>query len=460
MEPRCKSRKNGGHQGCAKRLRVTRINPATITQGDQLTFIDLYAGCGGLSLGLMNAGLHGLFAVEKESRAFATLQHNLIMRQAYIKFHWPDWLPCKPIAVEDLLVDHRKNLESLRGKVLLLAGGPPCQGFSSNGRRIPTDPRNQAFQAYIQIVDVLCPSFVLMENVIGIAHPFRRRGGVQTGNHVAFSGLIQEALEDNSRDYKVWTEIVYSKDFGIPQTRPRFILIACKRYLLKDLEISPFEILRELAPSFLAQRGLKVPVSAEAAISDLRKCRTRLFASVDSAGYMQGGYGKQVSPFQILMHGELKTLIADSHRFAKHRPRTVEVFEWLQQNCRKGVGLRSRDRGLHSTAKHRVYILDPDAPAATVTSLPDDIIHYAEPRILTVREMARLQSFPDWFEFKGKYTTGGKVRVHQCPRYTQVANAVPPLLAEALGKALFVFRNRLEHTAIVTSTGARKGNRL
>jgi DNA (cytosine-5)-methyltransferase 1 len=71
-----------------------------------------------------------------------------------------------------------------------------------------------------------------------------------------------------------------------------------------------------------------------------------------------------------------------------------------------------------------------------LTTLPDDIIHYSEPRILTVRECARLQSFPDWFEFRGKYTTGGERRVHECPRYTQVGNAVPPLLGEAIGKAL------------------------
>ena len=74
--------------------------------------------------------------------------------------------------------------------------------------------------------------------------------------------------------------------------------------------------------------------------------------------------------------------------------------------------------------------------ARTVTTLPDDMIHYAEPRILTVRENARLQTFPDWFSFKGKYTTGGHRRKYECPRYTQVGNAVPPLLAEAIGETL------------------------
>ena len=78
-------------------------------------------------------------------------------------------------------------------------------------------------------------------------------------------------------------------------------------------------------------------------------------------------------------------------------------------------------------------VLDPDLPAPTVTSMPDDLLHYREPRTLTVRENARLQTFPDWFRFCGKYTTGGHLRRLEVPRFTQVANAVPPLLAEILG---------------------------
>jgi DNA (cytosine-5)-methyltransferase 1 len=80
--------------------------------------------------------------------------------------------------------------------------------------------------------------------------------------------------------------------------------------------------------------------------------------------------------------------------------------------------------------------MSPTEPAPTITTLPDDVVHYCDPRILTVREYARLQSFPDWFVFKGKYTTGGDRRAKECPRYTQVGNAVPPLLGLAIGKAL------------------------
>ena len=87
--------------------------------------------------------------------------------------------------------------------------------------------------------------------------------------------------------------------------------------------------------------------------------------------------------------------------------------------------------------KTRVLVpLQANAQAPTITSNPDDIIHYCEPRILTVREYARLQSFPDWYVFKGKYTTGGKLRKVEVPRYTQIGNAIPPLFSEQAGVIL------------------------
>ena len=81
-------------------------------------------------------------------------------------------------------------------------------------------------------------------------------------------------------------------------------------------------------------------------------------------------------------------------------------------------------------------MLAADKLVPTITSIPDELVHYKEPRILTVREHARIQSFPDWYHFKGKYTSGGKQRKQEVPRYTQVGNAVPPLFAEQVGLAL------------------------
>ena len=106
-----------------------------------------------------------------------------------------------------------------------------------------------------------------------------------------------------------------------------------------------------------------------------------------------------------------------------------------------GIRITPKDNMLEGLKRRGVTLLDPDSTSPTVTSHPDDFVHYCEPRILTVREMARLQSFPDWYEFKGKYTSGGKRRKMEVPRYTQVGNAVPPLFAEQIGIALMEVLN-------------------
>ena len=120
-------------------------------------------------------------------------------------------------------------------------------------------------------------------------------------------------------------------------------------------------------------------------------------------------------------------------RLARHRPDTLRKFKEILETCPKGKSLPKEFRDKYNIRKQCFTPLHPDELAKTITTLPDDLLHYSEPRILTVRECARLQSFPDWFDFLGKYTTGGARRKEECPRYTQVGNAVPPLMAEALG---------------------------
>jgi DNA (cytosine-5)-methyltransferase 1 len=127
-------------------------------------------------------------------------------------------------------------------------------------------------------------------------------------------------------------------------------------------------------------------------------------------------------------------------RLAKHRPEIQERFKKIialcKAECRSNVQLSREMRKKFGIKKMATRVLDPQKPAPTITSMPDDLLHYDEPRTLTVRENARLQTFPDWFVFKGKYTTGGELRRKEVPRFTQVANAVPPLLAELLGQTL------------------------
>ena len=126
----------------------------------------------------------------------------------------------------------------------------------------------------------------------------------------------------------------------------------------------------------------------------------------------------------------------NSLRMANHKAATLDRFKEVLNNYEKGKCISALDLFKMGTKKRSFTPLHPNKISRTITTLPDDLLHYLEPRILTVRENARLQSFPDWFEFKGKYTTGGQLRKVECPRYTQVGNAVPPLMAEALGKIL------------------------
>src|SRR5260221_3020627 len=110
-------------------------------------YIDLYAGCGGLSLGLMRSGWKGIFAVEKDAFAFATLQHNLITRKKH--FRWPAWLPVGAHDIDEVISEHKAALRELSSKVDLIVGGPPCQGLSINGRRDEKDKRNKLVDSYV-----------------------------------------------------------------------------------------------------------------------------------------------------------------------------------------------------------------------------------------------------------------------------------------------------------------------
>src|SRR5688572_23593519 len=114
---------------------------------NNLNYIDLFAGCGGISLGLHNAGWHGLFAIERSKDAFTTLEHNLINKKKH--FEWVDWLAQTNHDINDVLKTKEKELRSLEGKVKLVVGGPPCQGFSFAGKRNETDERNSLVHSYL-----------------------------------------------------------------------------------------------------------------------------------------------------------------------------------------------------------------------------------------------------------------------------------------------------------------------
>lgn len=400
------------------------------------TFIDLFAGAGCLSLGLMSSGWCGILAVEQNARAFESLSHNLIEGMHGFTYQWPEWFPKRPCAVGELADNYHQQLLRLRGKVTMIVGGPPCQGFSLAGKRDNNDARNSLFEAYIRIVEAVQPLYLLLENVQGIALEFDkgRRGKRNIASPtLPYSQRI--ALAIDGAGYDVKAGLLRAADYGVPQLRPRYFLIAAKKGAKPSLEDNdPFEILADLREEFLNSKKFPKdrPISVGEAISDLETVNGTI-SCVDSPRFIQGTYGQPTTHYQSLMRGNLVEHLPDSHRLANHRPETVERFSEILATCRRGVQLNDSDRERFGLKKHCTVPLDPNKPSHTLTTLPDDIIHYSEARILTVREYARLQSIPDWFQFRGPYTTGGSRRVRECPRYTQAGNAVPPFVGEIIG---------------------------
>jgi DNA (cytosine-5)-methyltransferase 1 len=398
------------------------------------TFIDIFAGCGGLSLGLMQAGWQGIFAVEKDAFAFETLKHNLVSNERDLKFKWPKWLPKKAHSVGDVLSNYKSHLEGLSGKVDLMVGGPPCQGFSNAGKRNPNDPRNKLVEYYLEFISVIKPKIVLIENVKGITVDFD--DSENKSGKINYSKWILDSLAEK---YTVFSKILDTSKFGVPQRRNRFFIIAVRNDL-RGIETDPFDAIESDRASFLKDKGISsVPVSSRSAISDLEVSANGLAASTECVGFNEICYKKPSTSFQKLMNNDLDNKLTDT-RLARHKPEIITRFKKIikicQESGRLNISLSAEIKASLGLKKCAIRVLDPDNISPTITSMPDDLIHYSEPRILTVRENARLQSFPDWFAFKGKYTSGGERRKREVPRFTQVANAVPPLAAEAIGRTL------------------------
>ncbi len=405
-----------------------------------LTFVDAFAGCGGLSLGLKRAGWKGLFAIEKDSFAFETLSANFSPGGKQLSYDWPAGIERKPWDIRELLTERKDALASLCGKVDLLAGGPPCQGFSHAGRRRQDDPRNRLFEAYLELVQLLQPRFVLIENVRGFKSDFKvaEHEGVEN-----FAAALDDRLGAN---YDTATAIIRSSDFGVPQVRPRFFLVgSMKGEAASDQLLTFFDDLRHQASGFLSERHLPRSPSARDAISDLEVVFNGTVPCSDSDGFEAIGYKSPRTPYQEAMRDNYTGAPSDT-RLARHRPdistRFAAIIKAGREEGRLNVTISAETRRIHNLKKMAIRVLDPLSPAPTITSLPEDLLHYSEPRTLTVRENARLQSFPDWFVFRGKYTTGGNLRRKEVPRFTQVANAVPPLLAEQLGLGLLRIARR------------------
>ena len=394
-----------------------------MTEREIMKYIDLFAGSGGLSLGLYNAGLHGIFAVERNKDAFSTLKYNLIKRKKH--FSWPNWLEMKNWDINELLEVHSKELVTLNGSVDLVVGGPPCQGFSMAGKRKNDDIRNQLMHSYIEFIKLVKPTMLFFENVQGFTVGFKDHKDKQKYSDILVSELRKLGY---NLDYKIIT----MSEYGVPQNRKRFILFASKNGAYEIF----FEELFKNKECFLKDKGLKIPITISQAINDLKKGHGEV-DSKDTKAFKNGKYGRATSAYQKLMRNNIERgSLPDSHRFAKHKSETIDLFKRLMTVSEKSIRITPSMNLVEGLKKRGVTPLKKNSICNTLTSIPDDYIHYDEPRIMTVREHARIQSFPDDYEFKGPYTTGGERRKTDVPRYTQVANAVPPLFAEQVGEVI------------------------
>jgi DNA (cytosine-5)-methyltransferase 1 len=388
---------------------VHKVNPST---GAAPTCVDLFAGCGGLAEGLLAEGIDVVAAVELHPQAALTHAFNHPGTDVFAG----DIRGWDPARLGPAL--GRRGRDS----VDLVVGGPPCQGFSSAGKKILEDPRNDLFRSFVQVVGDLRPRMFLLENVPGFA---RRYGGaVHTEALEAFGAL----------GYELSGMELHAAEFGVPQRRRRFVLVGWLPGAAK-----PF--------AWPEPAGR---VTAGQALDDL----AFLEPGFEAARYDQG----PTSAFAAERRGGSELLF--NHLATLHRDRAVAIMSQIPE----GGTIGGVDEAVRS-GKRTMARLRRDGVANTVLSLPDDMIHYRHDRILTVRESARLQTFDDDFVFFGKRTSGFVERRVDVPQYTQVGNAVPPLLARALGRSLLrsldadgqdlrdLARRRRRHALVVGSSG-------
>jgi len=414
------------------------------TQPLPLRCIDLFAGCGGLSLGLEQAGFLPVFVNElnadaRESYLVNREVKNPLLRQ---KFHSAD--------VKDLVLDESLRtdlieglkqhwgLNSKRGDLDLLTGGPPCQGFSGIGHRRSYSvdrrqlPSNHLYQDMAFLISALRPKIFLFENVKGLLSARWTKGGekgeIWKSVRQTFNGL---------NEYEVRFELVYAKEYGVPQNRPRVLLVGLRR----DLDFPNIDpTCSGAVESGFLPGGSGEPPEIEDLLGDLvdpnfQNGGTTRFYPSKASGKVQRLLRVDPESGTIKAKGTLVT----EQTYSKHSPHIVEKFEHM---IATGGEIPSHLRTKKFAQRLLPARWGDDGPTITATSLPDDYVHFSQPRSLTVREWARLQMFPDWYQFAGKRTTGGVRRAgnpleglhdREVPKYTQIGNAVPVELARQVG---------------------------
>ena len=418
------------------------ITTAVVTSHPKFTFFDLFAGCGGLSLGLERAGFTPLLVNELNPDAMSTYLLN--RRDEYPWLCDNNVSNVKELVLDDKLlkrfrnsIKNNFNIDIFNGELDLICGGPPCQGFSGIGIRRSYSvekrqlPSNYLYQDMAFLINRIRPKIFLFENVRGLLSARWTNDGEK--------GEIFRDVLKTFRDigaYHIRYKLVHAKDYGVPQNRPRILIVGLRKDILPeptvnsdDAVLAGFlpkptggyptieELLGDLVDSSYV-RGSTTETYPRAPQNDIQKrLRTRRDGSVFAAG-------DAVSEMEYSNHSDY-------------------IVEKFTEMIRNGGEIPERFKTKKFAQKVLPRVWGKDGPTITACSAPDDYVHFCQPRSLTVREWARLQTFPDWYVFAGKRTTGGLRRAgnpregifdRELPKYTQIGNAVPVELAYNIGR--------------------------
>ncbi len=409
--------------------------------GSKFHCIDLFAGCGGLSLGLEYAGFTPLMFSEINRHAAETYMAN--------RPHL-DLIPVGDIYnLTDLDLKLRQVYWKQKGieDIDLVCGGPPCQGFSGIGHRRTFKlskeeiPSNHLFEEMVRVIACVRPKVFLFENVRGLLNG---KWG-PTGKSGEIFAAVVEAFKSLS-GYEIQWELVHAKNYGVPQNRPRVLLIGIRNDVLppalkaKSLPIDS-KVPNAVNLGFLPQ-PTGTPPNLIDLLSDLED--PDYLNKTNSPKYLSHPKNDVQRWFRTTLEGELlgRGQEVTEQEYSNHADYIREKFTHMIANNGE-----IPDEFKTKKFAQRVFpeIWGETGPNITATSLPEDFVHYRQSRGPTVREWARIQTFPDWYKFKGPRTTGGRRRAgdpslglwdRDVPRYTQIGNAVPVFLAEKIGRHL------------------------